>query len=126
MFTLIRDTFTDFCTMGTLFGSDGNRICRTLELPYRDNCRNVSSIPPGCYRICVVDCSKGRCIHVVGVPNRSGILIHSGNTPSDTRGCILVGKRSTIGKVFESRSAMLDVLDAYDKEPNRFITIKIK
>lgn len=127
MFTLIRDVFTDDCTLGNIFGSDGKWICRTLELPYRGNCRDISCIPNGCYRIAVASNAKlGDVIHILGVRNRSGILIHVGNTPDDTRGCILVGLRSSYAHVYESRSAMAKLLSAYYKEPNRFLTIKVK
>lgn len=127
MFTLIRDVFTDTCTMGNLFGSDGKWICRTLELPYLDNCREISCIPCGCYRIALMRHPRfGNCLHILGVRNRSGILIHVGNSPSDTRGCILVGLRSTHAYVFDSRKALEKVLKSYDSEPNRFITIRIK
>lgn len=64
-----------------------------LELPYRNNRRNISCIPTGVY-----NCKKRYSIkyknhiHVLNVPNRDFILIHPGNTFKDTRGCILVGK----------------------------------
>ena len=31
-------------------------------------------------------------IEITGVPDFSDILIHMGNTPADTRGCVLTGK----------------------------------
>ena len=36
---LIRDTFTEESTMGELF-VNGERMCDTLELPWKDNQRN--------------------------------------------------------------------------------------
>ena len=38
------------------------------------------------------------------VPHFLGILIHSGNTSTDSAGCILVGKNKEKGKVLESRA----------------------
>jgi len=43
------------------------------------------------------------------VPLFSDILIHPGNTPTDTEGCILVGKNTIVGKVLQSR-AMFEIL----------------
>jgi hypothetical protein len=56
------------------------------------------------------------CYHVVYVPNRTGILIHPGNTLFDTHGCILVGEpppeKATI--LINSRHAILKILEAVD------------
>lgn len=77
-------------------------ICKTLELPYRDNQRNISCIPEGHYDVVPRQSAKyGNHLHVTDVEGRSLILIHYGNyvgTPNprtglpDIRGCILVGK----------------------------------
>src|SRR3990172_491156 len=66
----------------------------TLEKNWVDNQKNISCIPAGSYR-CV-----RRLYHkhgywtfeVMGVPGRTAILIHSGNTEDDSMGCILVGE----------------------------------
>ena len=66
----------------------------TLERNWVDNQKNISCIPVGSYR-CV-----RRLYHkhgywtfeVMGVPGRTAILIHSGNTEDDSMGCILVGE----------------------------------
>ena len=76
--------------------------CKTLELPDKDNERNVSCIPEGHYNVVPRSSPKyGNHLHVEEVPNRSLILFHHGNyagSPNpktglpDIRGCILVGK----------------------------------
>lgn len=64
----------------------------SLELPWRENQRNVSCIPPGRYEACYYESpTLGKSVRLMNVPNRFGILIHSGNTTKDTRGCILLG-----------------------------------
>lgn len=64
----------------------------TLELPYRQNQRQISCIPDGTYVINPhLSFRFGRCFELQNVPNRSNILIHKGNFNKDTKGCILIG-----------------------------------
>ncbi len=84
---------------------DGNFECYWLTLPKGDGLPG-SAIPPGLYSVIVAPSPKFQTIaekdpwfkpyadsipHIMGVPNRSNILIHVGNTPEQTEGCILVG-----------------------------------
>lgn len=64
----------------------------TLELPWLENKKAVSCIPVGEY-LMVWGWSPRfrRNFWRIGVPGRTGILIHKGNTLKDTSGCILVG-----------------------------------
>ena len=47
---LIREVFTEESTIGTLY-LNGERMADTLENPYLDNKRNISSIPSGQYKV---------------------------------------------------------------------------
>lgn len=98
---LLRDPSTDQGTFGR------GRILMppfeafTGELPWRDNARGLSCIPPGQYR-CVWALSprlKRYTYRLVDVPGRDGVLIHSANLFGDKtlgfvaqlEGCISLG-----------------------------------
>lgn len=98
---LFRLRRSDQGTEGLLVTEDFN--CRTLELPWRDNRRQISCIPPDEYKVDMRLSNKyGRVYWVREVPNRTYILIHSGNYAGDkskgfkshVMGCILLGKKS--------------------------------
>lgn len=129
---LVRDSFSEGSTAGVLF-IDSCPFCNTLEpaisigkkVKYGKGC----CVAPGIYSIDFHYSPKfGKyMLTLCGVRGRSGILIHSGNTPNDTAGCILVGQRENIGVLSNSRSTLDKVfgrcLEVIDKEP---ITIIIK
>ena len=102
---------------GTLSNEDGELLCDTFELPWRQNKRSESCIPKGLYRAEVVVTKRfGRCVYIHDVPDRSDILIHIGNTATDTRGCILVGNYRQYAGVRDSRNCMGHLLiDLPDK-----------
>jgi len=110
-------------TKGQLFllGENDKIIAKwdSLELPWLNNQRRISCIPLGTYK-----CKKhrspkfGRTLWVQDVPNRSEILIHSGNYHTQILGCILIGKDlKDINKdgyldVTRSRVAMKELMDS--------------
>lgn len=47
---------------------------------------------------------RGKMPRLQNVPGFDGILIHPGNDALDTRGCILVGKNTKVGKLTDSKS----------------------
>lgn len=91
-FEIVRDHMTDSPTTGEML-IEGEHFCYTLEDPWINNAPNISCIPEGQYFVKLLYSPHfGRPYpHILGVPGRSGILIHSGNTDSDTQGCVLVG-----------------------------------
>ena len=127
---LVRDSFSSSSTDGVLF-VDSRPFCNTLEpaigkkVKYGKGC----CVAPGIYSIDFHYSPKfGKyMLTLCGVRGRSGILIHSGNTPNDTAGCILVGKRENISVLSDSRSTLDKLfdrcLDAIGKES---ISIVIK
>ena len=107
---LVREDFTDKSTIGTLY-IQGNRICDTLENPYLDNKTNISSIPLGEYpvrlRLARESASKDY-LHLLiqNIEGRSMVLVHSGNYPRQTKGCVLVGLTRGNNFVKNSKDAM--------------------
>lgn len=92
---LVRGQKTGLQTLGTITVFEGTEKlfeCKSLELPWKNNNHNVSCIPEGEYKVRKRFSDKfGNHFHVMEVPNRAEILIHSGNYYTQTRGCILVG-----------------------------------
>jgi len=77
-----------------IYDNDGNIQCalNTIELPWRENRKEISCIPRGNYKVMARNSEKyGEHYIVESVPNRSLILFHKGNYHDDTRGCILPG-----------------------------------
>lgn len=107
---LRRIAETPDATFGILH-FDGVPRLVTLELPWRNNQRNVSRIPLGSYQLARVQSQRfGNTFEVKNVPERSAILFHAGNIPADTQGCILVGARFgafEYSRISDSGDAML-------------------
>ena len=93
---LKRNTYSEKQTLGALTVRDQKGIvfkCCTLELPWRDNKRNISCIPSGTYRAAPRFSEKFKWhYHITGVTGRDFILIHPGNFYFQIRGCVLVGE----------------------------------
>lgn len=88
---LTRSKSTKTETIGTIW-EGANVICKTLELPWKENKRGISCIPAGTYKIVPRETKKyGKHILIKNVENRTAILIHAGNWTTETRGCILTG-----------------------------------
>lgn len=92
---LIRLSDNGKQTEGILYLYKNNKIiysCKTLELPWRNNQRQLSCIPTGTYKAIKHNSPKfGNTLWLQDVPNRYEILIHYGNYYFNSTGCILVG-----------------------------------
>lgn len=112
-----REWFTPKSTIGQL-SFDGEPICFTLE----DTCRRtkqagVTAIPSGRYEV-VIDFSerfKQMMPHILDVPHFEGVRIHSGNTPENTEGCVLVGFRKDTDAIYDSKKAYERVMAELEK-----------
>lgn len=129
---LIRRYNGDTYTIGSLW-IDGEYFCDTLEDKMRDINKNgkfdngevkvmhETAIPYGTYQITLDVVSpkfkdkpvyafcNGKLPRLLNVPSFEGILIHIGNTASDSSGCILVGKNTTVGRVNNSTETFISL-----------------
>jgi hypothetical protein len=107
--TLNRMIFTDKSTLGELW-LDGKLFCYTLEPTCRAHQKPAPehlAIPAKRYLVNVQYSNKfgKKMPTLVDVPDRTHILIHPGNFPSDTEGCLLVGQTKGVDYIGESRAA---------------------
>ena len=110
---LTRQPSTPQGTFGTLTDADSNILCVTCEQPWNDNKVGASCIPAGTYQ-CIPHDSPAHpnTWEIAGVPGRSAILIHNGNTDTQSEGCILVG--DSFGTI-NGMSAVLNSIATLDK-----------
>jgi hypothetical protein len=106
--TLLRDTYTDKSTTGEL-SLNGVQSLWTLELPNKDGLPG-SCIPQGTYNVISYPSPRFKRLMplLVGIPGRSNIEIHWGNSPADTDGCILLGRTRDTDYIGQSRMAFDD------------------
>ena len=140
-------------TIGRLY-VDGVFFCNTLEdrdrgLKQTDpsfviKTRKVygeTAIPTGTYGVAMNVTSpkyagvawywqlcQGKMPRLLSVPGFESILIHPGNTPLDTLGCILVGKNTKVGQLTESKAVFKalykEMKKAYDEGEEIVISIE--
>lgn len=92
---LARFAYLPNCTLGVLTIPSTDLELYTIELPWLDNRRGKSCIPEGTYPVtCTVRYSNQRLALLLhDVPDRTEIMIHVANRPSELRGCIAPGLR---------------------------------
>ena len=116
-------------TVGILY-VDGVRFCETLEDKDRglfqgDTLSQIKSIkvygetaiPVGQYTVAMnilspkysavqwyKDLCGGKMPRLLDVPGFDGIIIHPGNNPLQTYGCVLVGRNTKVGELTESKA----------------------
>lgn len=129
---------------------DGRFFCDTLEdtdrgltnkMPLSEIQRlkkkGITAIPLGTYQVVLNIYSpkfggksqyafcKGFLPRLLNVPGYEGVLIHIGNTPADTEGCILVGKNNIKGMVTNSAATFKSLYTLLEAATKRGETINL-
>jgi hypothetical protein len=128
--TLSRDRYDGKEGVVGMLKNGSKFLAYTLELEWRNNQRRKSCIPKGTYEIVYRDFGgyynrynerfddhKKGVLELQNVKDRSDILIHIGNRPKDTLGCILVGSEADTNKsiIYDSKKAYIKVYAAAKK-----------
>jgi hypothetical protein len=88
-------------TLGSIYNDNKDLICKTVELPWRDNQRSADSskascIPEGIYNV-IKQSSKPTRLYghfrLTNTAPRQGILMHRITNTGDLLGCIGIGTR---------------------------------
>lgn len=126
MRAVLKRNYLKSQTLGELSIYDGGNLVAkfaTLELPFLSNQKQISCIPEGTYTVTRRYSKKyGDHFHILYVPGRNLILIHSGNYTTQTNGCILIGlKHADINNdeltdVTFSKVAMLKLNDIINED----------
>lgn len=106
----------------------GRKLSNALELAYRNNLNEISSIPPGDYRGAVRTDGAWR-LELSGTGERKNIQIHVGNRPADTLGCILPGTGDSSDascSISGSKEAMNRLREEFGDSPARPILLRIQ
>lgn len=142
----LRPTYT----IGRLL-IDGERFCDTLEDRVRDTNKDgdlldegegkvyaQTAIPYGTYGITLnvqspkyskrkqYEFCKGYLPRLLDVPHFEGILIHIGNKPEDSAGCILVGENKVVGGLINSTATFTRLYERLKAAADRGEKIEIE
>lgn len=111
-------------------GTVYHKVCHTIELPWKQNRRNISCIPEGRYEVRKrYTAKRGEHLVVMNVKGRSGILFHPANEAAkELLGCIApVTTHTGSGKGSQSRLANEKlkalVFEALERKEKVFVTI---
>ena len=138
-------------TIGKLY-IDGQYFCDTLEDKDRGldqkmtldeikkkKVHGQTAIPIGTYKVTLDVISPkfggrvfykqfangGRVPRILNIPGFDGVLLHVGNLPSQTDGCVLVGRNTKVGMVLNSKETFINLYKELLKDKNN-ITLTIQ
>jgi hypothetical protein len=112
---------------------NGDKVCSTIELPWKNNEHQVSCIPEGRYELQKRYTPRfGKHLILLNVPNRSYILLHAANDAlKEIKGCIAsVTTLTGEGRGTQARLALAKLVSivypVFDKGEKVFLTIQLK
>lgn len=148
--TLSRIFAAKTYTIGRL-SLDGEYFCDTLEPTDRGldssmtedairkvKAKGLTAIPTGLYPLTLRVRSQrlgdrtnyafcgGRLPRLEGVPGYQGVLIHAGNYPEDTRGCVLVGRNLVKGQLLSSGQTLRALYSRLQAAEKRGATLEMQ
>jgi Family of unknown function (DUF5675) len=92
VYLLVRRPSTPDGVLGVWFNPDGAELCKTIELPWKNNEPDISCIPAMLVTFeRFMSPAHGQVWEATNVPERSEIEIHAANLASELKGCIGVG-----------------------------------
>jgi RHS repeat-associated protein len=99
------------------YSVDNALFGQTLELPWRDNIKDISCIREGTYNASIHYWEK-KSVWVVWLEDkygRKGVFLHGGSKLKDTKGCILIGKEwdSKGGGLMDGPAAQQQMINYY-------------
>ena len=103
-----------------------SKTVATLELPWKDNKKEVSCIDSGYYTNVKQFSAAGKLgkrLEIPDVPGRTDIRFHAGNYPKDTKGCILVGEYSDEPDYIKNSRKTMDAMYDDFKDETGNLTI---
>lgn len=117
-----RQWFTDVSTISEVY-LDSQFLCYGLEPAKKEDGSKPRAIPAGTYDLTIRWSPRFNRLmpHVESVPGFDGVLVHWGNWPRDTEGCLLLGCQKQLDAVLSSKAAF-DVFwaklqEAHDQGP---------
>lgn len=124
LISVVRKPSKNGATIGDLY-IDGVHECFTCEDPIlEDKLEQIenwkipgrTAIPEGKYRLVLTKSQRFQKVlpELLKVPGFEGVRIHTGNSPADSEGCILVGedKNDEAGTILRSKPAFLELMAA--------------
>jgi hypothetical protein len=121
---VIERTYYKNYTSGVMRLPNGDEFY-SLELPWKNNEKNVSCIPEGEYFFKRDLTGKHTFFKIEAVYDRTYIEIHPANNTSQLQGCIAPCLKLVNGKAFSSLSACNKLLDFYGDNTNTKYLLQI-
>ena len=106
-----------------------SKVPGTTAIPTGRYLLNLNTVSPRFSKVWFYqDVCEGKLPRLMGVPNFEGVLVHCGNSATDTEGCILVGKNLEVGKVLNSRATFMRLMQRFlnpakERKETVYITI---